>query len=99
MQLFRLRLQASLELCWILWCRCQVSAGQGSDKSAPVVCQEVWSFDDENGVVKLEGLQALCPEVHLAKHVLVQLDDKQRQTALWTLQAMNECVSSPTKGM
>ncbi len=59
-----------------------------------MVCQEIWSFDDEEGVVKLEGLQALCPEVHLAKHVLVQADDKQRQTAMWTLQAMNECVTS-----
>ncbi|BDA42597.1 hypothetical protein COCOBI_03-4900 [Coccomyxa sp. Obi] len=70
--------------------RCEISAGQGADRAAPVVCQEVWSFDDEKGVVKLEGLQALCPEVHLAKHVLVQADDKLRQTAMWTLQAMNE---------
>ncbi|EIE24711.1 hypothetical protein COCSUDRAFT_32797 [Coccomyxa subellipsoidea C-169] len=70
--------------------RCAISAGQGSDPVAPVVCQEVWSFDDEAGIARLVGLQALCPEVHLAKHVLVQVDDKQRQTAMWTLQAMNE---------
>jgi hypothetical protein len=75
-------------------CRCAISAGQGSDRVTPVVCQEVWSFDDEAGIVRLEGLQALCPEVHLAKHVLVQVDDKQRQTAMWTLQAMNECAAS-----
>lgn len=75
-------------------CRCAISAGQGSDPVAPVVCQEVWSFDDEAGIARLVGLQALCPEVHLAKHVLVQVDDKQRQTAMWTLQAMNECATS-----
>lgn len=64
--------------------------GTGSDRGCPVVCQEVWAFDEDQGVARLMGLQALAPEVHLAKHVNVILDDKQRQTALWTLQAMNE---------
>jgi hypothetical protein len=73
-------------------CRCEISMGSGSDSACPVVCQEVWAVDDEQGVVKLMGLQALAPEVHLAKHVTVIVDEKQRQTAMWALQAMNECV-------
>ena len=36
-------------------------------------------------------LQALCPEVHAVKHMLAQSDERRRQEALWTLQAMNEC--------
>jgi len=35
---------------------------------------------------------ALHPEVHLAKHLERQQDDKRRQQAIWMLQAMNEWV-------
>jgi len=33
---------------------------------------------------------ALHPEVHLAKQLERQQDDKRRQQAIWMLQAMNE---------
>ena len=33
---------------------------------------------------------ALHPEVHLAKHLERQQDDKRRQQVIWMLQAMNE---------
>lgn len=71
-------------------CRCQVSGGSSPDSQNPVQCQEVWAFDDDRAEVRLVGLQAVCPEIFLAKRLLRQLDDNTRQTAMWTLQAMNE---------
>ena len=71
-------------------CRCQTSRGSGPDSQNPVQCQEVWAFDDDRAEMQLVGLQAVCPEIYLAKRLLRQLDDKTRQTAMWTLQAMNE---------
>jgi hypothetical protein len=73
-------------------CRCQISGGSGPEPQNPVQCQEVWAFDDDRTEMKLVGLQAVCPEVFLVKRLLRQLDDKTRQTAMWTLQGMNEYV-------
>lgn len=70
--------------------RCQISGGSGPDSQNPVQCQEVWAFDDDRAEMQLVGLQAVCPEIYLAKRLLRQLDDNTRQTAMWTLQAMNE---------
>jgi len=71
-------------------CRCQISGGSGPNAEDPVQCQEVWAFDDDRAEMRLVGLQAVCPEIFLAKRLLRQLDDNSRQTGLWTLQAMNE---------
>ena len=55
-------------------------------------CAEVWEADDHEGVLRLAGLQALASEVLLAKRVLRHWGaERQRQAAMWTLQAMNEC--------
>ena len=51
---------------------------------------EVWEFDDEAGIVQLAGLQARAPEVQLAKFIQHTASESQLQTALWTLQAINE---------
>ena len=76
--------------CILHACRCQISGGSGPDEQNPVECQELWAFDDDRAEMKLVGLQVVCPEIFLAKRLLRQLDDKTRQTAMWTLQAMNE---------
>ncbi|KAK9834983.1 hypothetical protein WJX81_001972 [Elliptochloris bilobata] len=70
--------------------RCEVSRGAGAAPGPPLECHERWVLDDEAGVASLAGLQALCPEVHAVKHMLAQRDERRRQEALWTLQAMNE---------
>ena len=70
--------------------RCEISGGSGTDSQNPVQCQEVWAFDDDRAEMRLVGLQAVCSEIFLAKRLLRQLDDNTRQTAMWTLQAMNE---------
>ncbi len=51
----------------------------------------MWEIDDSAGVLRLAGLQALAPEVLLAKRVRAQGAERLRQAAMWTLQAMNEC--------
>ncbi len=71
-------------------CRCQISGGCNPDSQNPVQCQEVWAFDDDRAEMRLVGLQAVCSEIYLAKRLLRQLDDNTRQTAMWTLQALNE---------
>ncbi|CAL5219776.1 g1679 [Coccomyxa viridis] len=70
--------------------RCQISGGCNPDSQNPVQCQEVWAFDDDRAEMRLVGLQAVCSEIYLAKRLLRQLDDNTRQTAMWTLQALND---------
>jgi hypothetical protein len=45
--------------------RCEICGGVGSRH--PVECHEIWSY--EGNVQKLEGLIALCPMCHRAKHI------------------------------
>ena len=47
--------------------RCEVCGGRG-DKH-PVECHEVWVYDDERHVQRLERLVALCPACHRVKHL------------------------------
>ena len=46
--------------------RCEVCGGRG--RRWPVECHEVWHYDDETKVQRLEGLVALCPACHEVKH-------------------------------
>lgn len=54
--------------------KCEVCGGVGwrryNGKPKSIVeCHEVWAYDDEKGVQRLEGLVALCPTCHRAKHL------------------------------
>lgn len=46
---------------------CEICGGKGPKH--PVECHEVWSYDDERHVQKLERLIALCPNCHKVKHL------------------------------
>lgn len=46
--------------------RCQVCGGKGPEH--PVECHEIWSYDEENSVQKLERVIGLCPACHKVKH-------------------------------
>lgn len=46
--------------------RCEICGGVGP--KWPVECHEIWSYDDDEGLQKLEGLIALCPPCHRTKH-------------------------------
>lgn len=69
-------------------CRCEVSGGVGTEW--PVECHELWRFDEGSQTLQLRGFTALHPEIHVAKHLERQQEDKRRQQAIWMLQAMNE---------
>ena len=45
--------------------RCETCGGK---RDAPVHWHEVWSYDDERGVQKLEALKCLCERCHEATH-------------------------------
>lgn len=45
---------------------CEICGGKG--KKHPVECHEIWSYNGDTLVQKLEGLIALCPDCHSAKH-------------------------------
>jgi hypothetical protein len=47
--------------------RCEICGGRG--ERWPVECHEIFSYDDENRVQKLERLAALCPRCHEVKHI------------------------------
>lgn len=47
--------------------KCEICGGVGT--RYPVDCHEIWSYDEETGVQKLEGLIALCPPCHEVKHL------------------------------
>jgi 5-methylcytosine-specific restriction endonuclease McrA len=47
--------------------RCEVCGGRGN--KWPVECHEIWHYDDRNYIQILEGLIALCPSCHEAKHI------------------------------
>jgi hypothetical protein len=47
--------------------RCEVCSGRGD--AHPVECHEVWAYDDEHHVQRLERLVALCPACHRVKHL------------------------------
>ena len=53
-------------------------------------CHEQWRFHEDTQTAELMGVVALHPDVHLAKHLERQQDDRKRQQALWMLQAINE---------
>ena len=38
------------------------------EPDAPLHCHEVWSYDDERCVQKLDALKCLCPRCHEATH-------------------------------
>ena len=46
---------------------CEVCSGVGP--KWPVECHEVWHYDDQTKVQRLDGLVALCPPCHQVKHI------------------------------
>ena len=46
--------------------RCEICGGRG--RRWPVECHEVWHYDDDTKVQRLERLVALCPPCHEVKH-------------------------------
>lgn len=47
--------------------RCEICGGKGN--KWPVECHEVWTYDEEKKIQKLERLIALCPACHEVKHL------------------------------
>ena len=46
--------------------RCEICGGRG--RRWPVECHEVWHYDDDRKIQRLERLAALCPACHEVKH-------------------------------
>lgn len=51
--------------------RCEACGQRGKDH--PVECHDVWEFDSELMVQRLEGLHAYCPECHDVRHTADRL--------------------------
>lgn len=51
--------------------RCEVCEGSGLEQGFnwPVECHEVWHYDDEAHIQRLDRLIALCPRCHHVKHI------------------------------
>ena len=49
--------------------KCEICGGKGLyGKGHPVECHEIWSFDDDRKIQKLEGVISLCVLCHRVKH-------------------------------
>src|SRR5207237_726980 len=46
--------------------RCEICGGRGQRR--PVECDEMWEYDDDRKIQRLERLIALCPACHEVKH-------------------------------
>ena len=46
---------------------CEICGGVGSKYA--VACHEIWEYDDENHIQKLDRMIALCPSCHNVKHL------------------------------
>jgi hypothetical protein len=51
--------------------KCEVCGGTGLEQEFnwPVECHEVWHYDDERHIQRLDRLIALCPWCHHVKHM------------------------------
>lgn len=67
--------------------RCEVCGGRG--ERHPVECHEVWAYDDEHHVQRLERLIALCPACHKVKHLGLASVNGQYDEALQHLAGVN----------
>lgn len=63
------------------WHTCEICGGVGPKH--PVECHEIWNYDDDNSIQKLEGMIALCPDCHMVKHMgLAQVRGKSEEATL-----------------
>lgn len=67
--------------------RCEICGGQGSKH--PVECHEIWHYDDENLVQRLDGLIALCPSCHQCKHIGLATVNGKQEEAIFHLAKVN----------
>lgn len=51
--------------------KCEVCGGSGLKQGYKhaLECHEIWSYNDEKLIQKLEGLISLCPQCHQVKHI------------------------------
>jgi len=67
---------------------CEVCGGKGPRH--PVECHEIWYYDDETNIQRLDGLVALCPTCHAVKHLGRTFAIGQGTRALNHLMRVNE---------
>lgn len=68
--------------------RCEICGGHG--EKHPVECHEVWSYDDQRHVQRLERLSALCPACHRVKHIGLAMVNGQENEAISQLVRVND---------
>jgi hypothetical protein len=66
---------------------CEICGGVGPKH--PVECHEVWSYDDETNIQKLESMTALCPNCHMVKHIGLAQINGNYQKALSHFMSIN----------
>lgn len=83
--------------------KCEICGKKGNRH--PVECHEIWDYNDEEKIQRLEGLIALCPKCHEVKHIglaemrgnfdralnhFMKTNDLQREDALLYIEAISE---------
>lgn len=68
--------------------RCEICNGVG--RKHPVECHEIWHFDDDKQLQRLDGLIALCPSCHQVKHIGFAFSRGKGPAALGHLAKIND---------
>lgn len=71
------------------WYLCQICGGNGPNH--PVEAHEIWSYNDNTLVQKLEGMIALCPNCHMVKHIGLAHINKKEAQAIIHFMKVNSC--------
>lgn len=76
---------------------CEICNGQGVfGRGHPVESHEIWSYDENTNIQKLEGLTSLCPLCHRVKHFGLSSLRGQGEQCKKHMQKVNEWSYSKT---
>lgn len=79
--------------------RCEVCGDKGTNQGFkhPVECHEIWSYDDQTHIQKLEGLISLCPLCHKTKHIGLAFIKNQGDRVVNHMMKVNNLTHSETE--
>jgi hypothetical protein len=71
---------------------CEICGQKGKDQGYKhdLECHEIWSYNPDTGVQRLEGLISLCPLCHLCKHIGRALAMKKSKLVYEHMKTLND---------
>lgn len=72
--------------------KCEICGGSGRTQgySHDVECHEIWHYDDEKHIQRLDGFIALCPMCHKVKHIGLSSQNGEYEMCVKHLRTVNK---------